>query len=238
MKFKNALFKKHILLFFFLTPAFLSAQVLNGKLKNTEGNPLESVRVTVKYGVQSTFTNQGGLFQIEAVAGDTLQIFYGGSPFEVVVKDTDTLSLTLLTANSSLEEKINDGVYTQKLKRTTGAVTRLSTSDFNQGHIYNPLQLIQGKAAGLTLAKPNGDPLGQFDAQLRGLHTIFGESRPLYIVDGLPAASLMTVDPQDIAAINIVRDAATAALYGTRGSNGLIVVETKKGDKNAGKALI
>ncbi len=111
---------------------------------------------------------------------------------------------------------------------TPGAVTVVERRDFNKGMIHNPLQLVQGRVAGLQVARPGGDPNGYFQSRLRGLHT-FGQgcAEPLIVVDGFPQASLLTVDPEDIASMTVLRDAASCARYGLRGASGVILIRTK-----------
>ena len=110
-----------------------------------------------------------------------------------------------------------------------GAVSYIEAGSFNKGFIHNPLQLVQGRVAGLLVAKPGGDPNGYFHSRLRGLHTLNeGYAEPLIVVDGFPQASLLSIDPEDIASFTILKDAASAARYGLRGASGVILIETRK----------
>ncbi|MBK7872810.1 MAG: SusC/RagA family TonB-linked outer membrane protein [Saprospiraceae bacterium] len=95
--------------------------------------------------------------------------------------------------------------------------------------MYHPYQLLRGRVPGLTISKPGGDPLGTFDVYQRGQHSILGATEPLVVIDGLPGASLQTIDVQDIETINILRDASMTSLYGARGANGVLLIESKKG---------
>jgi TonB-dependent starch-binding outer membrane protein SusC len=133
------------------------------------------------------------------------------------------------------EKIVITGYGTQKQREVTGSVATLDFDEFNRGNINIPVQLIQGKVSGLDISKPGGDPNGSYYLRLRGLNTISASTQPLVIVDGVIDASLDNVDPNDIESFNVIKD-GSAAIYGTRGSNGVIIVTTKKGKK--GTAVI
>jgi TonB-dependent starch-binding outer membrane protein SusC len=103
-------------------------------------------------------------------------------------------------------------------------------NDFNQGHIYDPLGLAEGRVAGLSITKPGDNPNTKYDARIRGLSNIHGNTMPLIVVDGYLDASLENVDPSDIESMTVIKDAAATAFYGIRGANGVILISTKKGD--------
>lgn len=110
-----------------------------------------------------------------------------------------------------------------------GAATILEARDFNKGVIHHPLQLAQGRVAGLLVSRPGGDPNGNFQSRLRGLHTLQeGYAEPLIVVDGFPQVSLLSIDPEDIASITVLKDAASAAKYGLRGGAGVILIQTRQ----------
>jgi TonB-dependent starch-binding outer membrane protein SusC len=137
---------------------------------------------------------------------------------------------------STSNEVVSTGYGTQKKREVTSSISNVNMDEFNKGNIQNPLQLIQGKVAGLSITKPGGDPNGAFDIRLRGLNTIYENPAPLLIVDGVIDASLNNVDPEDIESIDILKDASAAAIYGTRGSSGVILVSTRRG--KPGKTVI
>ncbi len=110
-----------------------------------------------------------------------------------------------------------------------GAVTAIQAEQFNKGFIHNPLQLAQGRVAGLMIARPGGDPNGYFQSRLRGLHTLNeGYAEPLIVIDGLPQASLLGIAPEDVASITVLKDAASAARYGLRGGAGVVLIQTRQ----------
>jgi TonB-linked SusC/RagA family outer membrane protein len=131
-----------------------------------------------------------------------------------------------------LDEVVVIGYGTQRKKDLTGSVTSVKSDAFNQGAINNnPLQLIEGKVAGLTITRVNGnDPNAGLGIQLRGVSSANGRQTPLIIIDGVPDGNLNTIAPQDIESIDVLKDGSAAAIYGTRGTNGVILVTTKKGE--------
>ncbi|MFM9947536.1 MAG: SusC/RagA family TonB-linked outer membrane protein [Saprospiraceae bacterium] len=216
-------------------------QTVSGTLKDEEGVPLPKVLIEKNNSKAMARTDENGAFTIAAQVGDTLLVRYGRHLFEVVVGEENPLNLTFKKRNEAhetLNKLVQTGYGIQPFHTLTTAITQLETTDFNYGNIYNPMQLIQGRAPGLLLSNPGDDPSGDFDLNQRGLHTIIGDGRPLLVVDGFPGASLNSVDPQDIASITILRDAASAAIYGTRAANGVLVITTKTAPKTDGKLTI
>ncbi len=133
-------------------------------------------------------------------------------------------------------EVVNVGYGIQNKREVTGSISRVTAEEFNQGNINDPVQLIQGKVAGLSITKPGGDPNESYYLRLRGLNSISESTQALIVIDGIPAASLNNVDPNDIESITVLKDGSAAAIYGLRGSGGVILVTTKKG--KAGKIVI
>jgi len=217
------------------------AQSVTGTLKNEKGVPLPKVLIEKNNSQSMARTDEAGAFTITAKPGDTLLIHYGKNPFEVIVGEQAMLNLTFKkrkVAYDAPEKLIETGYGLQPVHSLSMAVTALETSDFNYGNIYNPFQLIQGRAPGLLLSNPGDDPSGDFDLNQRGLHTLIGNGQPLLVVDGFPGASLSSVDPHDIASISILRDAASAAIYGTRAANGVLLITTKTVPNTDGKLKI
>jgi iron complex outermembrane receptor protein len=154
---------------------------------------------------------------------------------ENIFKDKETIDTTgilptdSLIASAALNKAKNVGYGTQKTREIVTSVTSVGADQFNKGNINNPLQLIQGRIAGLSINKFGGDPNGSYYVRTRGLNTIIGVDGPLIVVDGIPEASLENIDPGDIESFDILKDAAASAIYGVRGSGGVILVTTKKG---------
>ena len=140
-----------------------------------------------------------------------------------------------LSAGELLDEIVVVGYGTQKEKEITSSVTSVDAEDFNQGPINDPAQLLQGKVAGLQVYNRGGDPNGQSNViRLRGISTVGANTEPLVVVDGIIGASLANVDPNDIESISVLKDGSAAAIYGTRGSSGVILVTTRSGGDAGG----
>ena len=129
----------------------------------------------------------------------------------------------------ALSEVVVVGYGTQEKKEITSSVASVKAEDFNKGVVNDPAQLLQGKVAGLSITRPGGDPNDGFNIRLRGVSTFGANAEPLVVIDGVIGASLATVDPNDIESIDVLKDGSAAAIYGTRGSSGVILVTTKSG---------
>ena len=134
------------------------------------------------------------------------------------------------------DNNVNIGYGIQKRREVTSSVTTIRFSEFNKGNIESPVQLIQGKVAGLSISKPGSDPNGVYDMRIRGINTINGNTLPLVVIDGISGGSLNNVDPNDIESFSILKDGAAASIYGIRGSAGVILITTKRG--KSGRAVI
>ncbi|MCX6254099.1 MAG: SusC/RagA family TonB-linked outer membrane protein [Bacteroidia bacterium] len=140
-----------------------------------------------------------------------------------------TVGDTIPAKKNAGDEIANIGYGTQKKREITTAIASIKSDEFNKGNINTPVQLIQGKVAGLDIIKPGGDPNGMYYLRLRGLSTISANTQPLVIIDGMSDASFDNVDPNDIESISVLKDGSASAIYGARGSSGVILVTTKRG---------
>ncbi|MFT6334202.1 MAG: TonB-linked SusC/RagA family outer membrane protein [Saprospiraceae bacterium] len=177
-----------------------------------------------------TITDIDGSYSLNVPAGsNSLEISYAGYTNQVVLIDGRTTVNVALGAGTVLDEIVVVGYGTQKEKEITSAVVKLDNEDFNKGAITDPAQLLQGKVAGLQVYNRGGDPNGSPTIRLRGISTVGANTQPLVVVDGVIGASLNNVDPNDIENISVLKDGSAAAIYGSRGSSGVIIVTTKKG---------
>ena len=222
-------FLRNIKFLFVFTIGFqIYAQNVKGVVLGEEG-PLPGATVLVKGSNIGTTTDFDGNFSIEASQNDILVIsFIGFSTQEVTIGNQTDLTISLLP-NTELDEVILVGYGTQKKEELTSAITKIESKDFNGGNINDPTQLLQGKIAGLNIARVGGDPNKPFNIRLRGLSTFGANAEPLVVIDGVIGGSLDSVDPSDIESINVLKDASAAAIYGTRGSSGVILITTKSG---------
>jgi TonB-dependent starch-binding outer membrane protein SusC len=213
--------------------AFLTAQkMVSGTITDaTNGDALIGATVTVKGTSTGTLTDVDGAYSIKANAGDVLVVSYTGyEDQEVAVGSSNTINVAL-AEGKVLEEVVVVGYGTQKSKEVTGAVTSVKRENFNAGNVNSAAELLQGRVAGLSVTRNSGDPNGSIGIRLRGLSTIGAQIEPLVIIDGVPGGSLSNLDPQDIESFDVLKDGSAAAIYGTRGSSGVILVTTKKGKK-------
>lgn len=210
----------------------LYAQVtVQGKVVDNAKQPLPGVSILEKGTNNGTTTDGAGNFSLSvANQKSVLLISYVGYPAqEITVADKTNLSITLTPTAGQLNEVVVTGYGTQRRREVTSAITSISAENFNKGNVSNVAQLLQGKAAGLSISRPGGDPNGGFVMRLRGLSTLGANTSPLVVLDGQIGADINTVDPNDIQSIDILKDGSAAAIYGTRGSSGVIIITTKKG---------
>lgn len=215
-----------------------SQRTISGTITDAaSGEPLIGANILVVGTSSGTITDFDGNYTLEIPAGATeLEVSYTGYGSQrYTISAGDVLNMTL-TPGELLEEIIVVGYGTQKSKEVTSAITSIKAEDFNDGNINNATQLLQGKVAGLTISRPGGDPNAGVNIRLRGLSTLGANTQPLVIIDGVLGADLNSVDPNDIASIDVLKDASAAAIYGTRGGSGVILITTKSGE--AGSAQV
>lgn len=225
----NKYFLRNLKFLFVFTIGFqIHAQNVKGVVLGEEG-PLPGATVLVKGSNIGTTTDFDGNFSIEASQNDILVISFIGFSTQVVTIGNQTDLTISLLPDTELDEVILVGYGTQKKEELTSAITKIESKDFNGGNINDPTQLLQGKIAGLNIARVGGDPNKPFNIRLRGLSTFGANAEPLVVIDGVIGGSLDSVDPSDIESINVLKDASAAAIYGTRGSSGVILITTKSG---------
>jgi len=208
------------------------AQTVSGTVSDNQG-PLPGATVVVKGTATGTTADFDGNYSISASAGDVLIFSYVGyTAQEITVGNQSTINVVLELGNV-LEEVVITGYGSQQQKEITSAVVSVDEESFNKGAINDASQLLQGKVAGLQIYNRGGNPNAGAVIRLRGLSTIGANASPLVVIDGVIGASLGNVDPSDIESINVLKDASAAAIYGSRGSSGVILVTTKKGKAGA-----
>lgn len=204
-----------------------------------DGLGIPRANVTVKGTTRGTPTDLDGNYTIDVSADETLVFsFIGYVPQEVLVGNQTTINIVLQPDVAMLDEVVVVGYGSQEKKEITSAVASIKPEDFNKGNISDPTQLLQGKVAGLSITRPGGDPNGGFNIRLRGLSTFGANSSPLIVLDGVPGADLNNIDPNDIASIDVLKDGSAAAIYGARGSSGVILITSKSGKGGAARTNI
>ena len=209
---------------------FSQEKLLSGTVTDGEtGEPLIGVSIAVVgFEGKGAITDFDGNYALAIPEGATqLKFSYVGYEEQILDIVEGVLNVQM-SSGEMLDEVVVIGYGTQKQKEITSAITQVDQEDFNQGNIQNPMQLLQGKVAGLSITKAGADPNGGFDVRLRGLNT-FGNSNPLVVVDGVFDVPLETVDPNDVAEFSVLKDASATSIYGARGSNGVIIIKTKSG---------
>lgn len=212
-----------------------SRQISGVVTSATDQNPLPGVSIQVKDSGSGTRTDANGQYTLEAAAGSTLVFSYiGFVPQEIALGENNVLNVQLREDSQNLEEVVVVGYGTQKRKDVTSAIATVKAEDFNPGGARSPMELIQGKVAGLNITRTQGsNPNAGTAIQLRGVTSLTGTTTPLIVIDGIPGGNLDLLAQDDIESIDVLKDGSAAAIYGTRGNAGVILVTTKKGASGA-----
>ena len=225
-------------LFIFLmlgvTHLFAQQRTITGVVTDAEnGETLIGVNVTFGSDLgKGTVTDIDGRYLL--LVPDTLsslRFSYVGYAIQLIPITSDVIDV-VLAPGEELQEIVVVGYGTQKTREVTSAITRVKTEDFNNGNISDPIQLIQGRVAGVSISKPGGDPNQDFNVRIRGLSTFGSNTEPLIIIDGVQGtvALMNSLDPNDVASFDVLKDASAAAIYGTRAASGVIIITTKRGE--------
>src|SRR6201991_941647 len=208
-----------------------------GTVTGPAGEFLTGVSVQVKGGTAGTSTGNKGEYTITANENATLVFSYiGYSVKEVAVGSRNVIDVQLTASNVKLDEVVVIGYGSQRRKDLTGAVSTVTPADIANRPIVDAGEALQGKAAGVTVVSNSGKPGAGLTIRVRGSSSISAGNDPLYVVDGIPMTDIAAFSPNDIESITILKDAASASIYGTRAANGVVVITTKKGV--AGKSRI
>jgi len=232
--------KKGLLfLFVFLLPfsfAAYSQDVIHirGAVTDETGEPLAGVSVIQKGTGNGTATDTDGKFTLNVPQNVTIEFSYiGYAKLELPAKAE--MNVQLKESDQVLEEIVVIGYGSVKRKDVTTAVSTVSTKDIDERPIISAAQAIQGKAAGVSVVQPNGSPGAETVIRVRGTTSFNGNNSPLYVVDGVPVDNLNFLAPTDIASIQILKDASSAAIYGSRSANGVVIISTKAGAEKEAK---
>ncbi|HEX7754150.1 MAG TPA: carboxypeptidase-like regulatory domain-containing protein, partial [Niabella sp.] len=227
---------------FWAVSAFSQTKTITGKVTDEKGIAVPGASILEKKSQTGTAADADGNFHI-TVPGNTTAVEVSAIGFitqNVAISGTEPLTIVLKEEQKSdLNEVVVIGYGTARKKDVTGAVANVSSKEFNQGPITNPMQQIAGKVSGVVITQPSGDPNQNISIRLRGQTSLTGNQAPLIVVDGvqLPDPNqISSISPADIVTYDILKDASATAIYGARGANGVILISTKKGA--AGKAVI
>lgn len=202
-----------------------------GSVKDSQGEPLMGATILVKGTSNGAMTDLNGEFHLSVANEDVILVisYVGMTAQEILVGKRTVFDIILLNDSNNLDEVVVIGYGSTTKKELTGSVASLKSEDFNKGDRTDPMGLLQGKVAGLSIVNAQGgDPNQTAEFMLRGASTLSGGASPLVVVDGVPGVSLNSVSPSSISSIDVLKDGSAAAIYGTRGTNGVIIITTKK----------
>ena len=262
---KTTILQKNAVYFYLLLFSFsLYAQtpdVLTVKGQITDGAiPIPGATIQIKGASRGTVSDFDGHYEINAQTNDTLLFSYiGYTTVEEPVGNRTTINVTLQQDATTLREVvINAGYYNVKDKERTGSISRITTEEIEKQPVSNPLEAMQGRMSGVDIIQNSGTPGGGLEVKIRGQSSIMAGNEPLYIIDGVPYESnslgsgntsgpiiyasnispLNAINPEIIESIEVLKDADATAIYGSRGSNGVILITTKKGKQGKSKFTI
>jgi TonB-dependent starch-binding outer membrane protein SusC len=224
-----------------ISAAFAQGREVSGTvLDATLRDPLPGVTVLVKGTTRGTTTDLDGKFTLTVQPSDQILVFsfVGFTAQEITIGNQSTVNVELEEDIQSLQEAVVIGYGTQDKKEITSSVASVGVEQFNRGNFPNPTQLLQGKVAGLSVTRPGGNPNAQPTIRLRGISSFGATQSPLIVLDGVIGASIDAVDPNDIETFDVLKDASAAAIYGTRGAAGVILITTKRGSARKGVSSV
>jgi len=223
-----------------ITTANAQSSSISGVIKDAQGEPIIGASVLVKGSTTGTVTDLDGNFQINANQGNTLVISYiGYKPQEIIVQNQNFLNITLQDDTELLSEVVVIGYGSVKKEDLTGSVTAIDASSLAKGLTTSASDMLVGKAPGVTVTTDGGAPGSSATIRIRGGSSMSASNDPLIVIDGVPvdnttaingmANPLATIHPNDIETFTVLKDASATAIYGSRASNGVIIITTKKG---------
>ena len=259
MKLKSLISNSLLFLLVFIFFAYSSkstaqnlSQTITGKVTDENGKGLSRVTVTVRGTNTSTFTEEDGSYKIAAPSRNATLVFtnVGYQTSEIVINRKSVIDVSLTVSQKMLDDVVVIGYGTQKKGNVSGAVSKLKNENFDERAITRVDQALVGQLAGVTVKQNTGTPGKAFSIQVRGSGSISGGNEPLYVIDGFPLTlnssntgngtfstgnPLDNINPNDIESIEVLKDAAAAAIYGSRASNGVVLITTKRGQTGKNK---
>ncbi len=213
--------------------SLMAQQTVTGTVRDSEGQPMSGVTIIVQGTTVGTLSGVDGRYSLPVPAGaTTLRFsFIGFGDQEVAIAGRSVIDVTLEESLTGLDEVVVVGYGTQKKKLVTGSTVQVKGDDIQKLSTVSPMTALQGQTPGLSIIKNTGQPGDGFKVNIRGMGTI-GNSQPLYVIDGVPGGNIDNMSPADIESIDVLKDAASAAIYGARGANGVILVTTKQGSRS------
>ncbi|MBN2274670.1 MAG: TonB-dependent receptor, partial [Bacteroidales bacterium] len=203
---------------------------ISGTITEANGGPLPGVNIIIKGTINGTVSDLNGRYTIIVPDQDAVLVFsyVGYLEEQVAVENQTEINIRLVPDITSLEEVVVVGYGTMKKKLSTGANAHISDDELDQKHSLRLEQALQGLTSGVQITSNSGQPGSNFKVRIRGVGTI-GNADPLYIVDGVPTGDVSYLSPSDVESVDILKDAASSAIYGAQAANGVVLITTKKG---------
>ncbi len=222
-----------------MAAAMAQSLLVKGKVTDDQGLGLPGVTVILKGTSTGTATDMDGVYSLTLPSGNGTLVFsyVGYLTQEVPVNNRASIQVKLASNSRVLDEVVVVGYGTQKRSDVTGAITTVKTEELTAIPTTNALRALQGKVSGLDVTQNNGQPGSNVGIVLRGNRSLNADNQPLVLVDGIQYGSFVDINPSDIASVEILKDVASTAIYGTRGANGVIIITTKKGSATGKTSL-
>jgi TonB-dependent SusC/RagA subfamily outer membrane receptor len=222
---------KRLITFLLFLPVSLTLYAqekeISGTVRDSEGISLPGVTVIVLGTTTGTVTNLDGFYKLTVPSDGVLKFSYiGFVSQEVPAGNFTTIDITLLEDVKNLSEVVVIGYGTQRKMDLTTAVATVDEEDIKERPIVSAAEALQGKAAGVQVIQPSGKPGSDLAVRVRGSTSVIAGNEPLYVVDGVPTTDIRGLNPADIATMNILKDASSAAIYGARAANGVVLITT------------
>jgi TonB-dependent starch-binding outer membrane protein SusC len=206
---------------------------ITGKITAESGEPLSGASVLLKGTSRGTNTDNEGSFTMTVPDDGTLVVSaVGYETKEVAIGGRSVVDVQLPAATSRLDEVVVIGYGSQRRSDVTGAISTVTAKEIQNRPLFSTAQALQGKAAGVQVIQPSGKPGTDFSVRIRGFSSINASNDPLYVIDGIPTTDTRGLNPNDIENIQILKDAASASIYGARAANGVVLITTKRGKAN------
>lgn len=212
------------------------SKTITGSVKTKSGDPIPGVTIVVTNTNVGTITDEKGNYSIKVSAGSTLTFsFIGMTTVTENIDNRSVINVELDELATAIGEVVAIGYGTQTKREISGSVTNVTSKEFSRGVATSAADLLQGKVAGLNITSGSGDVTSPQTIRLRGTSSLTGSSSPFVVIDGVPGGDLNTIAPTDIESISVLKDASSAAIYGSRSASGVILITTKKGSKSQTK---
>lgn len=207
--------------------------LVTGKVTDEKDQPLVGVAITVKGTDRGTITDAAGNFKIAVKNTSDVLVFksLGYNVQEVPASGAMPLTVKLTAETNSLNDVVVIGYGSKKKSDLTGALATLSSEEITKTKAPNAQEAMQGRLPGVDIKRSSGKPGADMTVEIRGVNSIYGNTQPLYVVDGIPVANINDINPADIERMDVLKDASSTAIFGSRGANGVVIVTTKKGKR-------